>query len=291
MHLRKTLPPLIFFSGASSFPLFPYGNIKTAIAASCQELAQWFGLPPILANGEWSGWSNSYLNNRFVAHNAEVSSNAISSLTQRCKISFEEGVSAPPALLGDIAYFPTWSGAFVAYNYVTCQAVWQTNITAYLIEYGVPTVEQLSFIPVSSRTSPQIDQKQNVLYAGSLLHALLFAMDLRSGTILGQIPINDHPLAIITQSPTFYNGKVFVGASSSEISVASIPGYPCCNFTGNFGAYTFNRSTGTFARDWLVNSIENVVIGPGGWAGASVWGSQPSIDVQRSQVFYGTGNM
>lgn len=31
--------------------------------------------------------------------------------------------------------------------------------------------------------------------------------------------------------------------------------------------------------------------GPGEWSGAAIWGSQPSIDVERQQVFIATGNV
>jgi outer membrane protein assembly factor BamB len=65
-----------------------------------------------------------------------------------------------------------------------------------------------------SRISPQIDG--NVLYLGTLTHALVVAVNRVTGKLLSTIQINPHPLAIVTMSPTFFDGKLFVGAASVE---------------------------------------------------------------------------
>jgi outer membrane protein assembly factor BamB len=87
-------------------------------------------------------------------------------------------------------------------------------------------------------------------------------------------------------SPTVYNGNIFIGASSQEESASVDPGYVCCDFVGNFAAFTFDRPTKKFKQLWNLNTLP---LGKG-WSGASVWGSQPSIDPTRDQVFIGTGN-
>ncbi len=87
-----------------------------------------------------------------------------------------------------------------------------------------------------SRTSPQIDN--DVLYFGTVTHALLVAVNRKTGAVLATKQINSHPVACITQAPTFYNGRIYVGSSSREESAITVPGYKCCSFIGNFQSLT-----------------------------------------------------
>ena len=138
-----------------------------------------------------------------------------------------------------------------------------------------------------SRTSPFL--QDGVLYLGTLIHALLLAVDASNGALLAQKQINAHPTAVITQSPTVYNGLILVGASSVEESAAaSIPGYQCCSFVGNMNAFKFDTASGKLSTAWSVSMLPDP---PGKWSGNAVWGSQPSIDQARNQVFIGTGNV
>lgn len=128
---------------------------------------------------------------------------------------------------------------------------------------------------------------------GSLvLTAPKVAVDLRTGRTLGTTQINKHPFAIVTQSPSLYNGVLYTGTSSREESaVTSLPGYPCCSFVGNAVALAFSRKTGKFTTIWDLAMLPvNDHTQPGTWSGVGIWGSQPSIDVARRQVYYATGN-
>ena len=114
-------------------------------------------------------------------------------------------------------------------------------------------------------------------------------MDASSGALLAQKQINAHPTAVITQSPTVYNSVILVGASSVEESAAAaIPGYQCCSFVGNMNGFTFDSANGELVTAWSVSMLPDP---PGNWSGVAVWGSQPSIDQARNQVFIGTGNV
>lgn len=119
------------------------------------------------------------------------------------------------------------------------------------------------------------------------------AADLRTGKILGSKQINRHPFAIITQSPTLFGGILYTGTSSREESaITSLPGYKCCSFVGNAVALTFNRLTGRFTTVWDIAMLPaDDPSQPGSWSGVGIWGSEPSIDVARRQVYYATGNV
>ncbi|KAK1757054.1 quinon protein alcohol dehydrogenase-like superfamily [Echria macrotheca] len=249
--------------------------------------------------GGWTGWGGSYLNNRWVS-SAKVSSSSIHSLSEHCKITYPVGVSAPPAILDGVAYYSTWNGSFVALDYKACSVKWQINVTGAVIDnFGALSAAQLATTVPIARTSPQIDEKNEIVYFGTQAWALVVAADLKSGKVLGVRQINSHPMATITMSPTLYNGTLFVGCSSGEENAAYLLNnnqtqYPCCSFIGNFVALTFDRSAGKFITHW-----DTPMIPPdaptngteGKWSGIGVWGSQPAIDTQRHQVFIATGNV
>ncbi|KAK4895805.1 hypothetical protein LTR27_006287 [Elasticomyces elasticus] len=209
-----------------------------------------------LIEASWTGWGGNILNNRWNDHTT-IDKATVQNISRHCHLGgFAQGVSAAPAIHEGVAYFPSWDGYVTAFAYETCEVKWQTNITAYLEEYAVPDVHQAAFCAPASRTSPQIDR--DVLYVGTLRYALLLALDITTGAILANVQINPHPLAVVTMSPTFYNGKIFLGTASQEESAATDSVSP-------------NE--------------------PGGWSGIGIWGSQPSIDVARNQVFIATGNV
>jgi len=191
------------------------------------------------------------------------------------------GVSATPTIDGNFAYYPTWSGLLVALDYTTCRISWQINVTAIITDYA-PLLPEQSVARPMSRTSPQLDK--GVLYFATLAHALLVAVDARSGSLLDRINLNPHPLAVITMSPTLYNGRLFVGVSSQEETAANfVPGYPCCSFVGNMVGVDFDRVTRKLAVSWNTPMIPDADAAQG-WSGVAIWGSQPSIDEVRSQV-------
>jgi outer membrane protein assembly factor BamB len=187
--------------------------------------------------------------------------------------------------VGNVVYYPTSNGSFYALNIGTCDYIWSVNVTQLIFDFAPLTALQLKNSLPMSRTSPQIDG--DILYFGTQAEALLMAVDLYTGTHLGTIQVSPHPLAILTMSPTVYNHQIFIGASSQEESASLDPTYPCCDFIGIFSSFTFDRAAGKFTELWNVTTLP----ANEGWSGATVWGSQPSIDPLRNQVFIGTGNI
>ena len=269
--------------------------VAANIALSCAQAAEAAALE---ANGlsrelakdflSWNGWGGNIFNNRW-AINSKASSKSVGKIEQHCKLTYPIGVSAVPTIKDDIVYYPTWSGLFVALNYNTCKVKWQVNVTDFIYKYAPVTTLQNQFIAPVSRTSPQIDEKAGVIYFGTLTHSVLIAVDVKNGQILGHIKTHPHELAILTHSPTLYQGKLILGTSSMEVSAASVPNYPCCSFVGTVAAFTFDKKAKKFSVAWNMTTLPEPY-GPGGWSGASVWGSQAAIDVKRNQVVVATGN-
>ncbi|KAH8896722.1 Quino protein alcohol dehydrogenase-like protein [Thozetella sp. PMI_491] len=240
----------------------------------------------------WTGWGGNLHNNRWAADNKNISSANIQSLLSSCTIAYPIGVSATPVLAGNIAYYPTWNGSFAALDFVSCRLLWQVNVTGLIESFAPITTFQMQQMKKVSRSSPQVDVDNNVIYMGTLTHALVIALDRLTGKTLDVIQVNSHALATLTMSPTLFEGKLFVGASSLEENVSLLPDYPCCNFVGNMVSLVLERSRAggkAFKVLWNVTTIP-ASRRSAGWSGAGLWGSQPSIDKSRRQLYVATGN-
>jgi hypothetical protein len=197
---------------------------------------------------------------------------------------------------------------YVGLDIASCTIKWSVNVKAYLLDYKAPTPFQQALTntsylayPLSSRSSAQIDERTRVLYFTSILHALVFAVGIDDGTVYDMVQINPHGAAVGTMSPTLYRGILYAGASSLEEGAGEIPGYQCCSFVGNVVALRFDRTAKRWSTVWNVTTlpIDGPAGGPNGtyssgkgvgWAGAGVWGGQPSVDPVRKRVFIATGN-
>ncbi|KAF2670487.1 Quino protein alcohol dehydrogenase-like protein [Microthyrium microscopicum] len=259
---------------------FLYINLLRPVSAVDTTLAP--AHPP--NEGQWSGWGGNIYNNRWARTNTQINSSSIDQIVENCRLDYPLGVSATTVVLNNTAFYPTANGSFYALNIGTCEYVWQINVAKIIYDFAIPNAEQQKNALPMSRTSPQIDG--DVLYFGTQCHALLVAVDLYSGELLATTQVNSHDLAIVTMSPTVYNGSIFVGTSSQEESATLDPNFVCCNYIGNFASYKFDRTKKAFTRNWNFNTLPVNQ----GWAGAGVWGAQPSIDPVRNQVFVGTGN-
>ncbi|KAJ9149185.1 Quino protein alcohol dehydrogenase-like protein [Coniochaeta hoffmannii] len=252
---------------------------------------------------EWTGWGGSIYNNR-ASSNKLVTSSTLKNVSVHCQIPHPHGVSATPVLSRGIAYYPTWGGTFVALDYDKCQIKWEINVTSIIVNFAAPTPLQLQLINAplsgglfSSRTSPQIDTRTNVLYFATQLNALVVAADVDTGSLLGVKQINPHPAAVVTLSPTLHENILYVGAASGEeLAAGSVPGYQCCSFVGNAAALTFDRNSRRFNTVWNLDMLPpppaDSAAGFGNrWSGVGVWGSQPAIDAARNRVLFATGNV
>jgi outer membrane protein assembly factor BamB len=240
----------------------------------------------------WSGWGGGHHNTRYAASNTIFNSTSIEGITTSCQVTHLHGVSATPSISNGLAYYTTWNGLLVCLDYKTCNVNWKTNVTSIINNYGSYDPSILNVTAAVSRSSPQVDEITGVVYIGSLVHALVIALDRDSGALLGNIQINSHPLAVVTMSPTLYGGRLFIGASSVEWSGdVVIPGYKCCSFVGNLVSLEFDRDIGEFTVYWNISTVPIHEVGLGEWSGAGAWGSQPPVDVERRQVFFGTGNL
>jgi len=183
-------------------------------------------------------------------------------------------------------YYPTWSGSFVALNYKTCKVLFEISIPDTIEKFMPQSKMQKMLLFQAARASPVASG--NVVFIGTQGNALMLAIDKNSGKALDAIQLNPHQFAVVSMSATVYNKRIFVGAASREEAAArGIPGYKCCSFVANMVALDFDVTKNKFSVAWNTSMLPLDTE----WSGSALWGSQPSIDAMRNQVFIATGNV
>ena len=69
----------------------------------------------------------------------------------------------------------------------------------------------------------------------------VYAIDAATGKPLWQLAADTHPAAIITATPAYYDGRLYVGVASYEEASAVNPQYVCCTFRGSIMAIDAKR--------------------------------------------------
>jgi polyvinyl alcohol dehydrogenase (cytochrome) len=188
-------------------------------------------------------------------------------------------VSATPTVDGDAVYFPDWDGNLFAVEKDSGHLIWSHKISDYDGVAGA-----------ISRVSPAVDNHQLIIgdiLSSNQVHngANVISVDRETGALRWITQVDTHPAAIITGSPVFFDGVVYIGVSSSEETLATNPAYPCCSFRGSIVALD--------ARDgamlWKTFDMPDNGGQTEQYSGGAVW-QPPAIDPKRGTLFIGTGN-
>ena len=123
--------------------------------------------------------------------------------------------------------------------------------------------------------------------------ANVYALDAGTGALIWKSHVDDHPFARVTASPTFHDGRLYVGVASGEETAGAVAEYECCTFRGSL--VVLDAANGS--RVWKTYTIEEPQrraknrVGTQMWgpSGAPIW-SSPAIDVQKNAVYVTTGN-
>lgn len=242
-------------------------------------------------------WGGNIHNTHFAEAETTISPANASRLGVKWAFTTTGDVSATPTIADGLLYVPDWGptltssialggGSLFALDAKTGAPIWTRAFSAY----GTNPLDN------TSRSSPAIagdriivgnvvNQPLSLLNITLGSGATVYAVNRFTGDLLWKTTIDKHPLAHITQSPVVYGGKVYVGVASLEEGAARLA-YPCCSFRGSMAA--LDLATG--ALDWQTFMEPDNGGKPGGYAGAAVWGSSPSIDEGRGVVYVSTGN-
>lgn len=241
--------------------------------------------PPLAdpaAGPAWNGWGVDETNSRFQsAEAAGLTPNDLPRLKLKWAFGYPTGVSAfgQPTIAAGRVFVGTDIGYVYSLDANTGCLYW-----SYQTRGSVRNA--ISIGPVSNAAG------RYAIYFGDA-HANVYAIDARTGAELWVKKVDDHFAARITAAPALYEGRLYVGVSSSEEFSAAALDYPCCTSRGSVVA--LNANTG--AQIWKTyvvdepkptrkNSKGVQLYAP---AGGSVWNS-PTVDAKRHAIYFGTGD-
>ncbi|MEH2379770.1 MAG: PQQ-binding-like beta-propeller repeat protein [Nostoc sp.] len=231
---------------------------------------------PCRSDNQWRLGGQNLNNTRYQADEKYLNPKNVTHLSPKWVFSASGELSATPAVVDKTVYIPDWGGNFFKIDAQTGTQIWATSIASYINDPSIPKAV--------SRTSPAV--KGNKVIIGSQEGAFLIAVNKDTGKLIWKTKLDEHPYAVITQSPTIYSNRVYVGVSSLEETAANDPKYPCCTFRGSMTAVDLN--TGKLL--WKTYTVPKNYGQPDGYSGGAVWGSTPAIDPKRNLVYIGTGN-
>lgn len=255
-------------------------GMRTPMSGACEGSPPPMKLDATPDSGDWNGWGASTANLRFQKQPGFAAGDV-----GRLKLKWAFGfpgagaASAQPAVAGGRVFVANTNRHVYSLDMKTGCYWWDLETSA-----GVRSGITIAKLPGSP--------ERYAAYFGDQ-RAGVYAVDAVTGKILWKAVAHDHPLSRIVGTPTFYEGRLYVGIVDAEEGPAMSPKYECC--TGRGGLAAFDAATGRLI--WKTMTIEEAkVMGktPGGvpmWgpSGASIWAS-PTVDPKRKLIYASTGN-
>ena len=234
-----------------------------------------------LSSGEkWSGWGVDIVNSRYQPRTPITAQN-ISGLRLKWAFGVPDASTAygQPAVAGGRLFIGSGDGKVYALDAKTGCTIW-----VYQAETTVRTAVVVG--PAYS-----LGSKFLAYFADG--EANLYAVDARSGALVWKIKVDSHRTARITDAPTLYRGRLYVGTAGNEELNGGDPNYPCCTFRGSVTAV--DALTGKIFWKGYTIAEEPHEAKPGESharftpAGGAVWDS-PTIDEKLGRIYVGTGD-
>ena len=258
-------------------------DLKPSPQAMCRATPGEFANP---LNGPlWNGWGVNTQNTRYQdSAAAGLTAADVSRLKVKWAFGFpgELSADASPSIAGGRVFVGTQSGTVYALSAATGCVHW-----TFLADSAVRAAVTVARIETNTGASAYAafigDRTGNV-----------YAVDATTGSLMWKAHLDDHPFARVTASPTYHDGRLYVGIASGEETAGSTADYECCTFRGSLVA--LNAATG--ARIWKTYTItEEPSRRAKNRAGTQLWGpsgapiwSSPAIDPQKNVVYVTTGN-
>lgn len=236
----------------------------------------------MLGDGAWNGVGGDVANTRYQAQPG-IAPAAVARLKLEWTFAYPGGSAyGQPAVVGETLFVPSATGRVFALDAESGCTRWSWQADA-----PVRNAVSIGALPPASpaRTAAFFGDEKGVAYA----------LDADTGRLLWKTQVDEHPLARITGSPTFYGDTLYVPVSSMEEGTEWDRSYPCCTFRGSVVAldgasgrirwktYFITRAATLLGRS---NEVGTPLSGP---AGAAVWAA-PTIDARRGLLYVATGN-
>jgi polyvinyl alcohol dehydrogenase (cytochrome) len=236
-----------------------------------------------LTGPRWGAWGVNTSNTRYQdAAMAGLTAADVPRLRVKWAFAFpgELSVDSQPTVAGGRAYAGTQSGAVYALDAASGCVRW-------MFQAGSAVRAAVSIGRIDTRSGQRLaafigDRSGNV-----------YAVDAGSGELLWKRRVDDFPFARVTGSPTFHNGRLYVGVASGEETAGAVADYECCKFRGSLvaldaadGRQLWKTYTIEPAKPTTKNKVGTQLWGP---SGVPIW-SSPAIDTERNAVYVTTGN-
>ena len=254
-------------------------STKPSPQAMCRAVAGEFANP--LTGPTWNGWGANTQNTRYQdGKMAGLAAGDVPKLKLKWAFGFPGELSADgqPSIAGGRVFVGTQSGMVYALSAATGCVHW--SFTADAAVRAAITIARLE------------SANRYVAFIGDRA-ANIYALDANTGALIWKSHVDDHPFARVTASPTFHNGRLYVGVASGEETAGAVAEYECCTFRGSL--VVLDAANGS--RVWKTYTIEEPQkraknrIGTQMWgpSGVPIW-SSPAIDAQKNAVYATTGN-
>jgi polyvinyl alcohol dehydrogenase (cytochrome) len=233
-----------------------------------------------VADSNWTSAGHDIQNTRNQSSESKIGVANVGTLGVKWAFTTDAEVSATPTVDGSKVYVPDWAGNLFAVDRKTGQQVWKVSIAA---ASGVP-FDKARATPVVFDDKVIVGTQGSIFVPGGGPGGKMLAFNKNTGALVWATQLESHPAAIVTQSATVHDRRVYVGVASQEEALAGfVPGYPCCSFRGSMLALDVD----TGAIIWKTYMAPAA---PVGYSGNAIWGSSPAIDTKRGQVYVATGN-
>src|SRR5215471_19715565 len=143
------------------------------------------------------------------------------------------------------------------------------------------------------RTGPIISADGKTAYLSDL-HAWVHAVNAETGQVIWKTHVDDAAEATISGTPKLDGGRLYVGVSAGEESIAAAdPKYACCKLRGSMVALDAKTGkqvwkTYTISEPAKLTGKTSTGVETWGPSGASPWTS-PTVDCRRRAIYAGTG--
>ncbi|RVW71677.1 Polyvinylalcohol dehydrogenase [Vitis vinifera] len=205
---------------------------------------------------DWLNHGGDLYNRRYASTETEISPETTSKLRLKWEFYAGKDITATPAIFNGTLYFPSWNGYLYAVKASDGSLVWKQNLQNLTGLNATGFVTNVNW--TVSRSTPTI--AGDMLIIGIYGPAVVIGVDRATGRLVWSTWLESNPAGVVTMSGTFHKGL-------SKLDIK----------TGAILWQTFTLPDNHGER--------------GEYAGAAIWGSSPSIDVQRNLVYVATGNL
>eukprot|EP01018_Ginkgo_biloba_P032071 Gb_08222 [translate_table: standard] len=233
-----------------------------------------------LAFSDWVNHGGDLNNRRYAQDEVNISPKTVPNLGLKWKFVAGGDITATPAIADEVVYFPCWNGKLYAVFANNGSLLWEKNLQQMTGMNATGFVRNVNV--TVARATPTI--AGNLLIIGLYGPAVVIAVERSTGNLAWLTSLDNHARAVITMSGTAYQRGFYIGTSSLEESLSI---QECCTFRGSMARLDISSGKIVWQTFMLPDNKGKL----GEYSGAAIWGSSPSIDVKRGQVYVATGNL